>query len=391
MEKRRSISVYILINIILLLLAILVVFGVSIYYETSNTQISEIPDAVINTEIIYIETSTNPTIKQDEPKIEQNLVEPTIPIIETEALTNTAEEVLQTENTEIEEIDKKYKYYYYQLNDSAKKIYNEIEKNKEKMKNGTYVLDLSKQLSNVLEEKGFDSLNNDFQSAWDAIILDRVELFYIDISKVILNVQTTTLGSHVDYKITMGPEENSNYYEEGFENEQIVNMALNQVEGIANTIVQSLEGSTYNKIKQAHDWLVDNLSYGLDESGLNSYNIYGAFIKRSVVCEGYAESFKYIMDKLGVECVLVSGIARNSDGDSENHEWNYIKIDGKWYAVDVTWDDPIITGVGSLPLSLKYKYFLKGEKEVNKNHFPDGQMSTNGIKFTYPKLEEGNY
>jgi transglutaminase/protease-like cytokinesis protein 3 len=44
------------------------------------------------------------------------------------------------------------------------------------------------------------------------------------------------------------------------------------------------------------------------------------------------------MDLLGIECVSVHGSAYD---DREEHAWNMVKLDGGWYCVDVTWDDPI--------------------------------------------------
>ena len=43
------------------------------------------------------------------------------------------------------------------------------------------------------------------------------------------------------------------------------------------------------------------------------------------------------MDLLGIECITVVGA---SFGSSEDHAWNMVKLDGAWYCVDVTWDDP---------------------------------------------------
>lgn len=62
------------------------------------------------------------------------------------------------------------------------------------------------------------------------------------------------------------------------------------------------------------------------------------------VCEGYARAFKVLCDKLGIPCVLTEGYARTSlTEQNELHMWNYVKIDGNWYAVDVTWNDPFVS------------------------------------------------
>jgi hypothetical protein len=59
------------------------------------------------------------------------------------------------------------------------------------------------------------------------------------------------------------------------------------------------------------------------------------------VCEGYARAFKVLCDRLGIPCVLTSGFAKSKpSGATEQHMWNYVRIDGQWYGVDVTWNDP---------------------------------------------------
>lgn len=62
----------------------------------------------------------------------------------------------------------------------------------------------------------------------------------------------------------------------------------------------------------------------------------------------------------------MSGTARNSEDKTESHAWNYVQINENWYAVDVTWDDPIITEERPLNIEEKYRYCLKGSDEFLK-------------------------
>lgn len=371
-EKTKDISTYILVNLIFLILASLLTLFIMFEYKTNKANI-----------VSSVSEQTNVIISSlgvEQEKREAENTEVAVPIlVDTTASTNTSE-------------DKYYKYYYNQLDGNAKKIYNTIENNANNMKTGTYTIKLSDDIGQVLNStNGQQTLNEEFQSAWDAITLDRVDLFYVDISKISLKIKTVTYGNNTTNYLSMGPNNSGSYLESGFQNEQIVNMALNQVKNYRSEIISQLSGNNYNKIMQVHNWLVENVEYGTEKSGNNAYNIYGTFATKSVVCEGYAETFKYIMDQIGIPCVLVSGTAQNSEGTSENHEWNYIQLDNKWYAVDVTWDDPIIRGGGKLTNSLKYKYFLKGSDLLNKNHFPNGKVSTSGVTFVYPAIEKDNY
>ena len=375
-EKTKDISTYVLVNIILLIVATFLISFVVIEYKLNKEKIATNIGIETNVIVSSLQSNNkeeeNDDINQNVPIVVPNIVDYNTPVI-------------------TQEKQSSYKYYYQQLDDNAKKIYNAIEQNIDNIKTGTYTIKLSNEIANILlNENGTEILNKQFQSAWDAIIMDRVELFFIDISKIELKIKTITYGNSVEYYLSMGPNDTGSYLETGFQNEQIVNMALNQVANTRNQIISELSGSIYNKILQVHDWLVENLEYGTEISGKNSYNIYGALINKSVVCEGYAEAFKYIMDELDIPCILVVGKAQNSEGNIENHEWNYVEIDGKWYAVDVTWDDPIVLS-GYLTNSIKHKYFLKGSNTMNSNHSPNGQISGRGIEFKYPTLQVGDY
>lgn len=154
------------------------------------------------------------------------------------------------------------------------------------------------------------------------------------------------------------------------------------------------EKDRYSKVKSIHDWLVEHNVYDL--TGTYAYSSYGGLVDGRSVCEGYAEGFKVMCDKYDVPCVLVTGTGLNSEGKLENHMWNYVQMeDHKWYAVDVTWDDPKgATGV-------MYDYFLVGSETIaehfdgktfGETHKANGDFNGAGIvSFGYPELEEQKY
>ena len=98
------------------------------------------------------------------------------------------------------------------------------------------------------------------------------------------------------------------------------------------------------KEKAVHDYLCINMDYDIpavdDESKADpdADNPYGMLVGHYGICSGYASTFKLFMDCLDIECIIVEGKA---NGLEEDHAWNKIHIDGKWYNVDVTWDDPV--------------------------------------------------
>ena len=125
----------------------------------------------------------------------------------------------------------------------------------------------------------------------------------------------------------------------------------------------------------------------------NNSNIYGLMIEKKAVCEGYAKAFKYLLDELNIPCVIICGDVTDEDGNIERHAWNEVYLEGKWYAVDTTWDDPIIIGSGKVTNNLKYKYFLKGSTEIGRNHEQNGRLSNDEkeIEFKYPELSKDDY
>ena len=284
------------------------------------------------------------------------------------------------------------KYYYNQLDDCAKFIYDTIENNLYNMTAGNYEMKLSNEISDVLyEDNGEEKLDYSFQSAWDALTQDRTDTFFIDITNVNLKIKKTTYGNKVNYALSIAPDSNEGYLLKGLENKQTVHAVLNSIREQRDSIISNASGSDYDKILQVHDWIIDNLEYESNIENSNVYNLYGALIEKKAVCEGYAEAFKYILDEMRIPCILVSGTATNSEGTTERHEWNYVQIDNKWYAVDSTWYDPVVKGFGYVSNSVKHKYFLIGSREISRNHFANGQMTQNGQSFIYPKLESDNY
>lgn len=159
---------------------------------------------------------------------------------------------------------------------------------------------------------------------------------------------------------------------------------ITTTEKVSDEIVSQAQGTDYQKIQYIHDWLIDNLEYDTTYNAHNNRNIYGALINREVVCEGYAKAFKYLLDKMQIPCILVSGKAVNSEGKTESHMWNYIRINNIWYFVDVTWDDPILTNSDKLPQKFRYRYFCQGDNITTHTIIPT--LTEDGKEFEYPEL-----
>ena len=295
------------------------------------------------------------------------------------------EELTNTDNVAL-------RYYYNQLEEPAKIMYATILENVEALKSGTESIKFPSTVSDSIKEIGGSGDDNYFQSAWDAVNMDNLELFFVDTNNLSLSTRTSSFLSYKSYGFTLSPQSGTTYYNSSFSSKEKIDDALNQIKKVANNVVSNATGSRYNKILYVHDWLVDNLEY--DGNGKNKDNIYGTFVDKKVVCEGYAEGLKYLLDKLNIPCVLVYGIGFDENGNQEAHAWNYVQMeDGMWYAVDTTWDDPIYVGSSNSIIQNDYKhsYFLKGSKTFNVNHVSNGDVSGSGQDFKYPELSEKDY
>lgn len=111
-----------------------------------------------------------------------------------------------------------------------------------------------------------------------------------------------------------------------------------------------------------HEYLTANVEY--DASGIrdystvygrdHKYDMYGALVDKKAVCQGYAETMQYFLKRAGVPCALATSVYIN-------HAWNVVKINGKWYHVDTTWDDP----TPNLPGRSGHSFFLVSESTLN--------------------------
>ena len=283
-------------------------------------------------------------------------------------------------------------FFYKQLNEYEKKIYNGLQENKDNLMSGTYVINYGNAFSDVLsKENGGDVLGDYYQSAVEAFTHDNVDMFFLDVNKLYLNIETTKKITKTTYKVYISPKAGETYFASGFVSEDQVRKAMNQIEQEREKIVASLSGNKYKDIVNIHDYLVDTIEYDDTYNGIGIYSIYGAFINKSAVCEGYAKTFKYILNSIGVECELVQGQATNSSGKTESHAWNVVLLDDKWYYTDVTWDDPIVIGNGTLTIRNKHKYLLKGSDSFRSDHTDEKQFTENGKVFNYPEISKYDY
>ena len=90
----------------------------------------------------------------------------------------------------------------------------------------------------------------------------------------------------------------------------------------------------WQKALSVHDYIILHTVY---DGKLLLNTGYDSLIKGSTVCYGYAMLYMDAMNRLGIPCQIV---ICNDTGDGVGHAWNLVQLEGQWYHVDLTWDDP---------------------------------------------------
>lgn len=173
---------------------------------------------------------------------------------------------------------------------------------------------------------------------------------------------------------------------------KVNNQILSMISDI-NTNYLSSTSSDYDKYESINKYIMDKIEYAYEDDNTTPSSAYWAHNIEGLVnttyskgvCECYAKNFKLICDTVGLETTLATGIA-NAGGSSGGHAWNYAKLDDKWYAMDVTWNDS-----SASPIHKNGNYFLKGNS-ISSDHTPYNS-NTYGISYRVdmPTLSENSY
>ena len=118
----------------------------------------------------------------------------------------------------------------------------------------------------------------------------------------------------------------------------------------------------YEKELALHDYLVAHCEYSEEtrqEPESDIYRAYGALVNEDAVCNGYAEAMQLLLMCVDVNTQFVIGTA-----DGIDHAWNLVELDGNWYHLDTTWDDPL-PDQGEYVL---HPYFNVTDDIMKKNH-----------------------
>jgi transglutaminase-like putative cysteine protease len=127
--------------------------------------------------------------------------------------------------------------------------------------------------------------------------------------------------------------------------------------------------SDLEKVIAVHSYICSHFQY---DNTLKQYSAYDGLYSSKMVCQGYALLFYRMMRELNVPVRIVSG-----RGNGEDHAWNIVRLNGKWYNVDETWDT---SATGS---TVSNKYFLKNQADFVR-HTRDAQYETEAFHASCP-------
>lgn len=143
--------------------------------------------------------------------------------------------------------------------------------------------------------------------------------------------------------------------EKVYDEEMIIILNYKVDDIIKNNIADSL--SAKDKIKKIHDYIINNTTYDKSRSDdkiikYKSDNAYGVLIENHGLCGGYTDSMMLFLEKFNIPNYKIA---------TENHIWNYVKVDDNWLHLDLTWDDPVTNNGKDI---LDDSYFLITDSEL---------------------------
>ena len=170
------------------------------------------------------------------------------------------------------------------------------------------------------------------------------------------------------------------FYKKDRETTQVHIKQLNQK--VAQIIEKCIQPgmADFEKALAIHDYIIHHSVYDLENFQkqiilAESYSAYGVLLLGKGTCEGYAKAMQLIMNRLGIRCILVNGMAGGIP-----HAWNMIELDQAYYHIDLTWNDPVTPDGSQI---LRYDYFNLTDEEMKKDHLWNQEL--------YPKADATKY
>lgn len=236
-------------------------------------------------------------------------------------------------------------YYYGLLSETEKGIYQEIYQGMKDREDEIYIhCGDAEQANRILGE----------------VLRDYPDFFWCD-----GGVSSTSYeqGDEGEPYTIVSPEYNCSAEEQQLRQQQIDEVSNGVLQGI------SMEASDYEKILYVYEYIVNSVEYDLEAP--DNQNIYSSLVGKQSVCAGYSKAAQYLLKRLGISAIYVTGTANGSN----SHAWNLVQCGGEYYHVDTTWGDPVYqTSEGEKAPqweNISYDYMCCNDEEIYRTHQAD--------------------
>lgn len=275
------------------------------------------------------------------------------------------EETPYTEEFIINDINiKSDNYYYNKLDKNHQAIYKSLANGVKELKSEFYIKDYKF----VTTEKAME----DVEIAMESFLLDHPEVFYLADKYTVATSQNflgDKLSLRVNYTVSSIEELNTKI--------ELIKSEMQKIINEANITT----GNIFQNELNLHDVLGKRVGYceydNIQNIPHSAHTIYGAFVEKSAVCDGFSKALQILLDKAGIESIVITGSL-----EGEAHAWNMVKLDGSWYHVDITSNKSI----NDYPYVVVHAYFNVNNREIQRTHLIDniGQLpSATNEKYNY--------
>ena len=264
-------------------------------------------------------------------------------------LSGEPEEVEELRQMEVAQSEEGHQEYYFkQLHEEEQRVYRELLKGIRAREKDFY-LTLSQD----------DSIDR----CYHAVLKDHPEIFWVHNHEKIYK----TTYSDSDY-CTFTP----GYIYTESEISEIQNAMEAGFQEVSSLI--PADASDYEKVRIVYTYVIDNTQYQASD---DDQSIAGVFWKKEAVCAGYAGAVQYLLERIGVPCIYVDG---STQGSTEGHAWNIVKLDGEYYYVDATnGDQPDFLNGNAAQLeehkTIIYDYLCPFPEEYEKKYIRSEELT----------------
>lgn len=259
-------------------------------------------------------------------------------------------------NSDIEEYNKEFKindlgiigyntFYYDRLDDNQKLIYSSVA-NSVKNLNDEAIVKLSKQYD-------MSKAAEDIKKSMEFFFNDHPEIFYLNTDYQILT-NSSALGNSI--KVYLGYS---------VSNKDELNNKISEIKSGIKTLTNDVSSNdtNYEKELKIHDNIAKTIDY-YDYDDITNipsvyHTAYSGISEKSAVCDGFTKLFQLALNEVGIDSILVTGKL-----DADPHAWNMVKLDDKWYNVDLTSDKTVKEKTGIVV----HSYFNVTNDYIKKSH-----------------------